>query len=38
MIPPSCMYGLALYESQIKEGEFEYLDVYEMGLVLARSQ
>ncbi len=27
VILPSCMYGLALYESQMMEGDFEYLDV-----------
>ena len=27
VILPSCMYGLALYESQMKEGDFEYVDV-----------
>ena len=29
------MYGLALYESQMKEGDFQYLDVVQGRLVKA---
>ena len=33
VILPSCRYGLALYESQMKEGDFEYLDVVQGRLI-----
>ena len=35
VILPSCMYGLALYESQIKECDFDYLDVVHGRLIKA---
>ena len=35
VILPSCMYGLARYESQVKEGGFEYLDVVQGRLIKA---
>ena len=35
VILPSCRYGQALYESQMKEGDFEYLDVVHGRLVKA---
>ena len=35
VILPSCMHGLALYESQMKEGDFDYLDVVQGKLVKA---
>ena len=35
VILPSCMYGLALYESQMKEGDLEYLDGVQGRLIKA---
>ena len=35
VILPSCMYGLALYESQMKECDFYYLDVVQGRLIKA---
>ena len=35
LILPSCMYGLALYESQMKECDFECLDVVPGRLIKA---
>ena len=35
MILPSCMYGPALYESEMKEGDFDYLDVVQGRLIKA---
>ena len=35
VILPSCMYGLALHESQMREGDFEYLDVVQGRLINA---
>ena len=35
VILPSCMYSLALYGSQMKEGDFEYLDVVQGRLIKA---
>ena len=33
MILPTCLYGLTLCESQMKEGDFEYLDVVQSRLI-----
>ena len=35
VVLPSCTYGLALHESQMKEYDFDYLDVVQGGLIKA---